>query len=256
MQSEKQPPTSPQNKGTLKKWLPAIALALVIHGLLLFVFFNSQKSTDSGDSEVTTHSTEATTSSEDLEHEKEVLLTLIEERTLTKTEQESAEKNAEDADTDESKKDESTKSENDAKTEEEVEKKENEKSDIGSSKDKKESVKNVTQNEGQKQQNTSPPLDSSAYTPQPAINPNDAVLLPRDLPQVEQNPIIGNNNYANTAQQSEDFSDQLSSAVNEIKEQKLREIEAQQQASRSAYLKNQPAPAKPKANEPTTDSVE
>lgn len=254
MQSEKQPPTSPQNKGTLKKWLPAIALALVIHGLLLFVFFNSQKSTDSIDSEVTMHSAEATTSSEDLEHEKEVLLTLIEERTLTKTEQESAEKNTEDADTDESKKDESTKSEDDAKTEEEVEK--NEKSDIGSSKDKKESVKNVTQNEGQKQQNTRPPLDSSAYTPQPAINPNDAVLLPRDLPQVEQNPIIGNNNYANTAQQSEDFSDQLSSAVNEIKEQKLREIEAQQQASRAAYLKNQPAPAKPKANEPTTDSVE
>lgn len=253
MQSEKQPPTSPQNKGTLKKWLPAIALALAIHGLLLFVFFNSQKSTDSGDSEVTTHSTEATTSSEDLEHEKEVLLTLIEERTLTKTEQESAEK---DADTDESKKDESTKSEDDAKTEEEVEKKENEKSDSDSSKDKKESVKNVTQNEGQKQQNTRTPLDSSAYTPQPAINPNDAVLLPRDLPQVEQNPIIGNNNYANTAQQSEDFSDQLSSAVNEIKEQKLHEIEAQQQASRAAYLKNQPAPAKPRANEPTTDSVE
>ncbi len=39
MQSEKQPPTSPQDKGTIRKWLPAIALALVIHALLLIVFF-------------------------------------------------------------------------------------------------------------------------------------------------------------------------------------------------------------------------
>lgn len=252
MQNEEKLPTSPENKGTFKKWLPAIALALVIHALLLIVFFNSQKDSSIEGSEIITQTTEAATASEDLAHEKEVLLTLIEERTLTKTEEESAEKSAEDPDTDESKKDESTKSKNDANTE----KKENGKSDSESSQDKKETPKNVTQNEGQKQQNTSSPLDSSAYTPQPAINPNDAVLLPRDLPQAEHNPVIGNNNYANTAQQSQDLSDQLSSAVNEIKEQKLREIEMQQQASRAAYLKNQPASAQPKNTEPAADSAD
>lgn len=253
MQNEEKLPTSPENKGTFKKWLPAIALALVIHALLLIVFFNSQKDSSIEGSEIITQTTEAATASEDLAHEKEVLLTLIEERT-TKTEEESAEKSAEDPDTDESKKDESTKSKNDANTEKE--KKENGKSDSESSQDKKETPKNVTQNEGQKQQNTSSPLDSSAYTPQPAINPNDAVLLPRDLPQAEHNPVIGNNNYANTAQQSQDLSDQLSSAVNEIKEQKLREIEMQQQASRAAYLKNQPASAQPKNTEPAADSAD
>ena len=254
MQNEKKLPTSPENKGTFKKWLPAIALALVIHALLLIVFFNSQKDAGIEESELNTQTTEAATASEDLAHEKEVLLTLIEERTLTKTEEESAEKSAEDPDAEESKKEESTNSESDTKTEQE--KKENEKNDSESSKDKKESQKNVTQNEGQKQQNTSPPLDSSAYNPQPAINPNDAVLLPRDLPQAEHNPVVGNNNYANTAQQSQDLSDQLSSAVNEIKEQKLREIEAQQQASRAAYLKNQPTSAQPKNSEPAADSTD
>ena len=253
MQNEKKPPTSPENKGTFKKWLPAIALALVIHALLLIVFFNSQKNAGIEESELTTQTTETATASEDLAHEKEVLLTLIEERTLTKTEEESAEKSAEDADADESNKEESTKSESADNKEEEEEKKENGKNDSKSSQDKKETQKNVTQNEGQKQQNTSPPLDSSVYTPQPAINPNDAVLLPRDLPQAEHNPVVGNNNYANTAQQSQDLSDQLSSAVNEIKEQKLREIEAQQQASRAAYLKNQPTSAQPKNTEPVAD---
>ncbi|SJM71409.1 hypothetical protein [Psychrobacter piechaudii] len=260
MQNEKKLPTSPENKGTFKKWLPAIALALVIHALLLIVFFNSQKNAGIQESELNTQTTEAATASEDLTHEKELLLTLIDERTLTKTEEESAEKSAEDPATDESNKDESTKSESDANKEEEEEKekekKENGNSDSESSQDKKETQKNVTQNEGQKQQNTSPPLDSSVYTPQPAINPNDAVLLPRDLPQAEHNPVVGNNNYANTAQQSQDLSDQLSSAVNEIKEQKLREIEMQQQASRAAYLKNQPTSAQPKNTEPATDSTD
>ncbi|SUD90251.1 hypothetical protein [Psychrobacter phenylpyruvicus] len=256
MQNEKPPSSSPDNRGTLKKWLPAIALALAIHALLLIVFFNSQKSASVDDSEVTTQASEATTDAEDLAHEKEVLLTLIEERTLTKKEEDSAESSAEDTNSDdskdESKKEESAKSEIDTKAEEDSKQSEG---NNGNSKDKKQSQKNVTQNNGQKQQNTSPPLDSSAYTPQPAINPNDAVLLPRDLPQVEHTPIIGNSTYANTAKQSQDISDQLSSAVNEIKEQKLREIEKQQQASREAYLKNQPASAQPEATKPATNSA-
>lgn len=253
MQNKKQPPISSDNKGTLKNWLPAIALALAIHLLLLIVFFNSQKSAGVDDPEVTTQTSEATTATEDLAHEKEVLLTLIEERTITKNEEESAESSTDDS-KDGNKKDESAKSESDTKAGDD--KKQSENSDSGNNKDKKQSQKNVSQDNGQKQQNTSPPLDSSVYTPQPAINPNDAVLLPRDLPQVEHSPIVGSNSYANTAQQSQDLSDQLSSAVNEIKEQKLREIENQQQASRAAYLKNQPASAQSKATGPETTEAQ
>lgn len=256
MQNEKQPPISSDSKGTLKKWLPAIALALAMHALLLIVFFNSQKSAVVDDLEVTTQTSEATTAAEDLAHEKEVLLTLIEERTLTKNEEESAKSSTDDTDSDDkkddnkadNKEDESAKSESDTKTKENS--KHSEKGGNGNSKDKKQSQNNMTQNNDQKQQNTSTSLGNSAYTPQPAINPNDAVLLPRDLPQVEHTPIIGNSTYANTAQQSQDLSDQLSSAVNEIKEQKLREIENQQQASRAAYLKNQPASAQSKTTGP------
>ena len=261
MQSEKQPPTSPQDKGTIRKWLPAIALALVIHALLLIVFFNSQKDTTANESEAITQTTETATASEDLEHEKEVLLTLIEERSSTdeevsdedKTDEKSDENSSDDTESGNDKKDEATKSESDSKADDA--KKENDKEDKGSNKDKSEPVKSTTQN-SEKQQNTNPPLDSSAYTPQPVVNPNDAVLLPRDLPKVEQNPLIGSNDYANTAQQSQDLSDQLSSAVNEIKEQKLREIEMQQQASRAAYLKNNPAPTQSEATEPISNSVE
>ena len=48
MQNSQQPTPSHQKysnkqEGTFKKWLPAIVLAVVIHGLLLIVFFNSQK---------------------------------------------------------------------------------------------------------------------------------------------------------------------------------------------------------------------
>ncbi|EGK09880.1 hypothetical protein [Psychrobacter sanguinis] len=259
MQNSQQPTPSHQKysnkqQGTFKKWLPAIALAVVIHALLLIVFFNSQKkSVPEPDS-----STDTIKTSEapvDLEHEKEVLLTLIEERSTTEkkvadegeTDEKSENKTSDDEKDDES----TTQSETDAKKE--AEQKESAKNDDKNAKSEptKTSARNRTSTE---QQSTNMPVDNVTYMPQPQGNPNDAVLLPRDLPQAELNPRVGNNQYANTAEQSQDANDQLSNLLNDVKEQKLREIQAQQQASKAAYLKSQPAAAPTKPTELASDS--
>lgn len=259
MQNSQQPTPSHQKysnkqEGTFKKWLPAIALAVVIHALLLIVFFNSQKkSVPEPDS-----STDTIKTSEapvDLEHEKEVLLTLIEERSTTEkkvadegeTDEKSENKTSDDEKDDES----TTQSETDAKKE--AEQKESAKNDDKNAKSEptKTSARNRTSTE---QQSTNMPVDNVTYMPQPQGNPNDAVLLPRDLPQAELNPRVGNNQYANTAEQSQDANDQLSNLLNDVKEQKLREIQAQQQASKAAYLKSQPAAAPTKPTELASDS--
>ena len=259
MQNSQQPTPSHQKysnkqQETFKKWLPAIALAVVIHALLLIVFFNSQKkSVPEPDSATDTIKTSE--APVDLEHEKEVLLTLIEERSTTEkkvadegeTDEESENKTSDDEKDDES----TTQSETDAKKE--VEQKESAKNDDKNAKSEptKTSARNRTSTE---QQSTNMPVDNVTYMPQPQGNPNDAVLLPRDLPQAELNPRVGNNQYANTAEQSQDANDQLSNLLNDVKEQKLREIQAQQQASKAAYLKSQPATAPTKPTEPASDS--
>lgn len=262
MQNSQQPTPSHQKysnkqEGTFKKWLPAIVLAVVIHGLLLIVFFNSQKkSVPEPDS-----STDTIKTSEapvDLEHEKEVLLTLIEERSITEkngadegeTEEESENKTSDDGKDKES----TTQSETDAKdAKREAEQKESAKNDDKNAKS--EPTKTSAQNRASvQQQSTNMPIDNVTYAPQPQGNPNDAVLLPRDLPQAELNSRIGNNQYADTAEQSQDANDQLSKLLNDVKEQKLREIQAQQQASKAAYLKSQPATAPTKPTKPASDS--
>ena len=259
MQNSQQPTPSHQKysnkqQGTFKKWLPAIALAVVIHALLLIVFFNSQKkSVPEPDSATDTIKTSE--APVDLEHEKEVLLTLIEERSTTEkkvadegeTDEESENKTSDDEKDDES----TTQSETDAKKE--VEQKESAKNDDKNAKSEptKTSARNRTSTE---QQSINLPVDNVTYMPQPQGNPNDAVLLPRDLPQAELNPRVGNNQYANTAEQSQDANDQLSNLLNDVKEQKLREIQAQQQASKAAYLKSQPAATPTKPTEPASDS--
>ena len=259
MQNSQQPTPSHQKysnkqQGTFKKWLPAIALAVVIHALLLIVFFNSQKKSvpEPNSATDTIKTSEAPV---DLEHEKEVLLTLIEERSTTQekvadegeTDEESENKPSDDEKDDES----ITQSETDAKKE--AEQKESAKNDDKNAKSEptKTSARNRTSTE---QQSTNMPVDNVTYMPQPQGNPNDAVLLPRDLPQAELNSRVGNNQYANTAEQSQDANDQLSNLLNDVKEQKLREIQAQQQASKAAYLKSQPAAAPTKPTEPASDS--
>ena len=259
MQNSQQPTPSHQKysnkqQGTFKKWLPAIALAVVIHALLLIVFFNSQKKSvpETNSAIDTIKTSEAPV---DLEHEKEVLLTLIEERSTTEkkvadegeTDEKSENKTSDDEKDDES----TTQSETDAKKE--AEQKESAKNDDKNAKSEptKTSARNRTSTE---QQSTNMPVDNVTYMPQPQGNPNDAVLLPRDLPQAELNPRVGNNQYANTAEQSQDANDQLSNLLNDVKEQKLREIQAQQQASKAAYLKSQPAAAPTKPTELASDS--
>ena len=259
MQNSQQPTPSHQKysnkqQGTFKKWLPAIALAVVIHALLLIVFFNSQKkSVPEPDSATDTIKTSE--APVDLEHEKEVLLTLIEERSTTQkkvADEGEIDEKSENKTSDDEKDDESiTQSETDAKKE--AEQKESAKNDDKNAKSEptKTSARNRTSTE---QQSTNMPVDNVTYMPQPQGNPNDAVLLPRDLPQAELNSRVGNNQYANTAEQSQDANDQLSNLLNDVKEQKLREIQAQQQASKAAYLKSQPATAPTKPTEPASDS--
>jgi len=259
MQNSQQPTPSHQKysnkqQGTFKKWLPAIALAVVIHALLLIVFFNSQKkSIPEPDSATDTIKTSE--APVDLEHEKEVLLTLIEERSTTEkkvADEGETDEKSENKTSDDEKDDKSiTQSETDAKKE--AEQKESAKNDDKNAKSEptKISARNRTSTE---QQSTNMPVDNVTYMPQPQGNPNDAVLLPRDLPQAELNPRVGNNQYANTAEQSQDANDQLSNLLNDVKEQKLREIQAQQQASKAAYLKSQPATAPTKPTEPASDS--
>ncbi len=259
MQNSQQPTPSHQKysnkqQGTFKKWLPAIALAVVIHALLLIVFFNSQKkSVPEPDSATDTIKTSE--APVDLEHEKEVLLTLIEERSTTEkkgadegeTDEESENKTSDDEKDDGS----TTQSETDAKKE--AEQKESAKNDDKNAKS--EPTKTSAKNRASvQQQSTNMPIDNVTYAPQPQGNPNDAVLLPRDLPQAELNSRIGNNQYADTAEQSQDANDQLSKLLNDVKEQKLREIQAQQQASKAAYLKSQPTTAPTKPTEPASDS--
>lgn len=239
-----QSPT-PNSKKTKKdspfiKWLPAILLALVIHGALLAFFLNSQKNTPV-ETTATPEKVETFKVPIDLENEKEVLLTLIEERT-TAEKQKLAQQNKE-GEEDNKSTDQNTEDQQNEKdaTKAQANKQnnsENESSDNKQAASKPEPEK--APNKAPTQQQNSG-LDNTGYMPPAQVNPNDQVLLPRDIPQAEQNIIAQNNRYTDTAEQSEDINDKLSSMVNEIKEQKLRKIEAQRQASKEAYLKNHPA---------------
>ena len=251
MQSPTPPPNTPKKNSPFIKWLPAILLALIIHGVLIYFFLNSQKNTTT---ETTADSNETSAEAIDLNNEQEVLLTLQEETNssekeqLTNQDKEGEEKEDKTA---EQKAEDQQSEENNAQAK-------------ADTKEDSESEKDITANNGAgskpnqaNNQNRAPaqqqplPMDNSSYLPPAQPNPNDQVLLPRDLPKAEQKLRGQNDEYAETAEQSEDLSDQLSSIVNDVKEQKLRQIEAQQRASKEAYLSNQPAASKPAAEKAT-----
>lgn len=254
MQSPTPPPNTPKKNSPFRKWLPAIVLALLIHGVLIYFFLDSQKDTTT-EAAANTDNTEISAESINVNNEEEVLLTLQEESYSSKKEQ------VANQDKEDEEKEEKTVAQSieDKQSEEESAQEKaaiNKNSDLVKDiTDKNNNIENKGSGSKPNQagnQNRAPtqqqplPVDNPSYLP-PAqqTNPNDQVLLPRDLPKAEQKVLDQNADYAKTAEQSEDLSDQLSAIVNDVKEQKLRQIEAQQRASKEAYLSNQPAATSP-----------
>ncbi|WP_019673541.1 hypothetical protein [Psychrobacter lutiphocae] len=220
-----------KNKDALKKWLPAIILAIVVH-LLIFglLITNHYKMPATSDEQATDAlSTEQLAAA--LSQQPDALLTLT-EADLTQEEGDDADDEiANDKDVD-------TNTE-EVEGEQDLENTNAEDSTNAHSDQQATDAAKPTAHNSHYNHNASvvAPLDESmidsyqppapSYPSQPASNPYDHVLLPRDIPASNQRS-ASSPNLTEEAQAAQQLSDQLSDVINEVKEQKLREIAAEQ----------------------------
>lgn len=229
-----------------KKWLPAISLAVVIHLILIAVVMNSQKQTvitadDSLVSTPTTNVEAALINDDELLNDTEVLTTLSDTTIIEKTTQstdkagDQAQNKQADQDTDSAQ---SGASQGNSASN----------IDKASSNTNTDSTSPALQAEANKTSqidnantNTAATYSSASSEP-PYLEKNtssasDQLLLSRDLPQAEAHGLAEEKGFKSTAQEVEALNDKLGRMVDEVKEQKLKEIDAQQQASKAAYLR-------------------
>lgn len=223
-----------------KKWLPAISLAVVIHLILIAVVMNSQKQTvitadNSLVSTPTTNVEAALINDDELLNDTEVLTTLSDTEIIEKTTQ-STDK-AGDQDTGSATQQSGASQGNSASN-----------IDKASSNTNTDSTSPALQAEANKTSqmdnantNTTATYSSASSEP-PYLEKNtssasDQLLLSRDLPQAEAHGLAEEKGFKSTAQEVEALNDKLGRMVDEVKEQKLKEIDAQQQASKAAYLR-------------------
>ncbi|PNK61413.1 hypothetical protein [Psychrobacter sp. FDAARGOS_221] len=266
--SKQENSTVPTKKtNTFKKWLPAIILAIAIHILIitLLIINNHRKSAEEAEQAPAVNETPSLT------EEPEVLLTLTEEE----SEEEDAEGEEDEEDTDkegEEENDEDKESDNDDdekdKKDDKQTSKENDNNNASNANNRGQSA---TNNSGSAQNSYQPNTAPPAYTPpQPEINPNERVLLPRDVPDAQATRLAQQHGFSETAQSAQQLSDQLSDAINEVKEQKLRQIAEEQGKNTADFIntmkpKAQSAeaaspqaetPAEPKSNTAANDQAE
>lgn len=231
-----------------KKWLPAISLAVVIHLILIAVVMNSQKQTvitadDSLVSTPTTNVEAALVNDDELLNDTEVLTTLSDTTIIEKTTQstdkagDQAQNKQADQDTDSATQQSGASQGNSASN-----------IDKASSNTNTDSTSPALQAEANKTSqidnantNTTATYSSASSEP-PYLENNtssasDQLLLSRDLPQAEAHGLAEEKGFKSTAQEVEALNDKLGRMVDEVKEQKLKEIDAQQQASKAAYLR-------------------
>ena len=237
---------SAKNFDKFKKWLPAISLAVVIHLILIAVVMNSQKQTvitadNSLVSTPTTNVEAALINDDELLNDTEVLTTLSDTKIIEKTTQstdkagDQAQNKQADQDTDSAQ---SGASQGNSASN----------IDKASSNTNTDSTSPALQAEANKTSqmdnantNTTATYSSASSEP-PYLEKNtssasDQLLLSRDLPQAEAHGLAEEKGFKSTAQEVEALNDKLGRMVDEVKEQKLKEIDAQQQASKAAYLR-------------------
>ncbi|WP_201543892.1 hypothetical protein [Psychrobacter sp. H7-1] len=239
---------SAKNFDKFKKWLPAISLAVVIHLILIAVVMNSQKQTvitadNSLVSTPTTNVEAALVNDDELLNNAEVLTTLSDTKIIEKTTQstdkagDQAQNKQADQDTDSATQQSGASQGNSASN-----------IDKASSNTNTDSTSPALQAEANKTSqidnantNTNTTYSSASSEP-PYLEKNtssasDQLLLSRDLPQAEAHGLAEEKGFKSTAQEVEALNDKLGRMVDEVKEQKLKEIDAQQQASKAAYLR-------------------
>ncbi|MUG32282.1 hypothetical protein [Psychrobacter sanguinis] len=229
-----------------KKWLPAISLAVVIHLILIAVVMNSQKQTvitadDSLVSTPTTNVEAALINDDELLNDTEVLTTLSDTTIIEKTTQstdkagDQAQNKQADQDTGSAQSgasqgnsasniDKASSNTNTDSTSPALQAKANKTSQIDSA--------NTNTNTTYSSASSEPP-----YLEKNTSSASDQLLLSRDLPQAEAHGLAEEKGFKSTAQEVEALNDKLGRMVDEVKEQKLKEIDAQQQASKAAYLR-------------------
>ncbi|UNK04836.2 hypothetical protein MN210_11820 [Psychrobacter raelei] len=231
-----------------KKWLPALSLAVVIHLILIAVVMNSQKQTvitadNSLVSTPTTNVEAALINDDELLNDTEVLTTLSDTKIIEKTTQstdkagDQAQNKQADQDTGSATQQSGASQGNSASN-----------IDKASSNTNTDSTSPALQAEANKTSqmdnantNTTATYSSASSEP-PYLEKNtssasDQLLLSRDLPQAEAHGLAEEKGFKSTAQEVEALNDKLGRMVDEVKEQKLKEIDAQQQASKAAYLR-------------------
>lgn len=229
-----------------KKWLPAISLAVVIHLILIAVVMNSQKQTvitadDSLVSTPTTNVEAALINDDELLNDTEVLTTLSDTKIIEKTTQstdkagDQAQNKQADQDTDSAQSgasqgnsasniDKASSNTNTDSTSPALQAKANKTSQIDNA--------NTNTTATYSSASSEPP-----YLEKNTSSASDQLLLSRDLPQAEAHGLAEEKGFKSTAQEVEALNDKLGRMVDEVKEQKLKEIDAQQQASKAAYLR-------------------
>lgn len=229
-----------------KKWLPAISLAVVIHLILIAVVMNSQKQTvitadDSLVSTPTTNVEAALINDDELLNDTEVLTTLSDTKIIEKTTQstdkagDQAQNKQADQDTDSAQ---SGASQGNSASNID---KASSNTNTDSTSPALQAKANKTSQMDNANTNTTATYSSASSEP-PYLEKNtssasDQLLLSRDLPQAEAHGLAEAKGFKSTAQEAEALNDKLGRMVDEVKEQKLKEIDAQQQASKAAYLR-------------------
>uniref|UniRef100_A5WGA0 Uncharacterized protein n=1 Tax=Psychrobacter sp. (strain PRwf-1) TaxID=349106 RepID=A5WGA0_PSYWF len=231
-----------------KKWLPAISLAVVIHLILIAVVMNSQKQTvitadNSLVSTPTTNVEAALINDDELLNDTEVLTTLSDTTIIEKTTQstdkagDQAQNKQADQDTGSATQQSGASQGNSASNIDKASSNTN----TDSTSPALQAKANKTSQMDNANTNTTATYSSASSEP-PYLEKNtssasDQLLLSRDLPQAEAHGLAEEKGFKSTAQEVEALNDKLGRMVDEVKEQKLKEIDAQQQASKAAYLR-------------------
>lgn len=269
-----------KNTSQFKKWLPAILLAVALHVLIVIGFVSSQSRKNDAESGQSNAGTQASLVADESENDSSL-------QTITANDPEQvATLSAKDLEEQNSDSEQNTDS---SDSTEQASAKENAGSNANNSK-KPPQKKSATDTLNQSTNNqrvskpnsaqltadiTSQPTNQTAesgvidnspssqslspYTSND--NPNERLLLARDVPSATTNLSSTDTTYDKTAKEIDALNDQISDGIKEIKEQKMKEIRAQQERVRAEYLKNTQRPSAaleaqkpPSANNPLTNT--
>lgn len=243
-----------KKRAQLKKWLPAILLAVALHAVVFVLFLNNQKAANNASDNSNSTATSAPINIELSESEKTLTETQMtglstdedSDSASTDVSEDSKKEDVAEQDSEDSSSEKAMAAKEATQRQKELQQQKTENKARGSAQDIR-----LTANERQAE-NTNSPLadgapinDNARYENTPntsangnARNPNDRLLLTRDIPRSQAAGLNEDKQYHDSAKEIEEINEKLSATINRVKEQKMQEIHARQEKEKAALLKD------------------